>query len=82
MGKWKELAEPVAWQCAECGGTHSLCLENRKDIPLYTALPQREWQGLTDDEITRLRHLYDPTAHWSLVAFAHAIEAKLKEKNG
>ena len=34
--------EPVAWQCAECGGTHSLCLENRKDIPLYTAPPQRQ----------------------------------------
>ena len=49
--------------------------------PLYTAPLQREWQGMTDDQITRLRHLYDPTAHWSLVAFARAIEAKLKEKN-
>jgi len=49
--------------------------------PLYTAPPQREWQGLTDEEIIRLRHLYDPTAHWSLDMFARVIEAKLKEKN-
>ena len=45
------------------------------------ALPQREWQGLTEEEIIRLRHLYDPTAHWSLDMFARAIEAKIREKN-
>ena len=77
MGKWKELAEPVAWQCAECGGTHSLCLENRKDIPLYTATPQREWQGLTDEEAELITDL-----HWDDPdMFIEAIEAKLKEKN-
>jgi hypothetical protein len=55
----------------------------------YAAPPQRdetsakaaEWVGLTDEEIIRLRHLYDPTAHWNLDMFARAIEAKLKEKN-
>ena len=48
---------------------------------LYNAPPQREWVGLTKEEIIRLRHLYDPTAHWSLDMFARAIEAKLREKN-
>jgi len=41
----------------------------------------RQWQGLTDDEIDKLRHLYDGTAGWTIERFARAIEAKLKEKN-
>ena len=82
MGKWKELAEPVAWQCAECGGTHSLCLENRKDIPLYTTPPQREWQGLTDEEILEeYRQSYGDDGNLTDVYFARAIESKLKDKN-
>jgi hypothetical protein len=45
---------------------------------LYTAPPQREWQGLTEDEAQYLFRLclgrtYDD--------FWRAIEAKLKEKN-
>ena len=43
---------------------------------LYTASPQREWQGLTAYEIQEL-HLANP--NWG--NFACAIEAKLKEKN-
>lgn len=45
----------------------------------YTAPPQREWQGLTDDEIkaTASLGIYEKP----LVDFARAIEAKLKEKN-
>ena len=46
-------------------------------IFLYTAPPQREWVGLTDDEIWQ---------EWSspkdsAIDFARTIEAKLKEKN-
>ena len=26
---------PVAWMCAECGGTDRLCPHSNKDIPLY-----------------------------------------------
>ena len=65
--------EPVAWQCAECGGTHSLCLENRKDIPLYTAPLKREWHGLTDEE----------KEHYRRLGFVgvEIIETILKEKN-
>lgn len=43
---------------------------------LYTAPPQREWQGLTDEEITTIG-----ITHQSLHQVARAIEAKLKEKN-
>ena len=42
---------------------------------LYIAPPQREWQGLTNEEVTKIA--------WSsgFLEFAEKIEAKLKEKN-
>jgi hypothetical protein len=65
--------EPVAW----------MMLEN-KLVPIYTTPPQREWQGLTNEE--RLRCFDD--VDWNKVdwcpdheQYAKAIEAKLKEKN-
>jgi hypothetical protein len=45
---------------------------------LYTSPPQREWVGLTDEEITELFCNYDGS---QFPAFARAIQAKLKEKN-
>jgi hypothetical protein len=44
--------------------------------PIYTAPPQREWQGLTDEEISELIRNTHNTG-----SFVRAIEAKLKEKN-
>jgi hypothetical protein len=45
--------------------------------PLYSGLPQREWQGLTDEEkedvLKGSKNAYDAIER---------IEAKLKEKNG
>jgi hypothetical protein len=41
----------------------------------------REWVGLTEEEINSVRHNRDWTAHWTDTTFARAIEAKLKEKN-
>jgi hypothetical protein len=56
--------------------------------PLYTTPPaaQRQWVGLTDDEIFsvlgNLQRKYNgPLTEDSRVVFALAIEAKLKEKN-
>ena len=43
--------------------------------------PKRKWQGLTEDEINKLRHLVDWTASWSYERFAHELEQALKEKN-
>jgi hypothetical protein len=48
----------------------------------YTAPPQREWQGLTDEEILEeYRQSYGDDGNLTDVYFARAIEAKLKEKN-
>jgi len=46
------------------------------DYP-YTAPPQREWVGLTDEEITELWEAPGDSGS----EFARAIEAKIKEKN-
>jgi len=47
---------------------------------LYIAPPQREWQSLTDEEITVAWNEAPRIQLW-VNAFARAIEAKLKEKN-
>jgi hypothetical protein len=76
----EQAKDPVAWQA-----TADKC--QIQTVPakgglLPTAPPApRQWQGLTDDEIDKLRHLYDGTAGWTIERFARAIEAKLKEKN-
>jgi hypothetical protein len=92
--------EPVAWMY-EYGTDHgdavnqifwhkNLRLEKptglvRNVVPLYTAPPQREWQGLTEEEILEFeiwlddeeeKHGWNPPA--DIVKY---IEAKLKEKN-
>jgi asparagine synthetase A len=43
-------------------------------------LKQREWQGLTNDEITEIDQGLDARSY-SMFAYTRAIEAKLKEKN-
>jgi hypothetical protein len=88
--------EPVAWMY-EYGTDHgdavnqifwhkNLRLEKpdgmvRNVVPLYTAPPQREWQGLTDEEIRQgNRESWVTIQAWqSAVWWA---EEKLKEKNG
>ena len=52
--------------------------------PLYTAPPQREWQGLTDEEIMKITGVTSADSDWNVVIvhkWVRAIEAKLKEKN-
>lgn len=49
---------------------------------LTTELPQRQWVGLTNDEIKRIGKLDLDSDYFGLwYDFAKAIEAKLKEKN-
>jgi hypothetical protein len=50
-------------------------------VPLYTAPPQREWQGLTDEEIKAVYGKDLEYQDGDYARFARAIEAKLKEKN-
>jgi hypothetical protein len=51
-------------------------------IPLYTAPPQREWRGLTDEEIKQIVGGWGslPIDGYTRKLFDQ-IEAKLKEKN-
>ena len=53
--------------------------------PLYTAPPKREWVGLTEPELHEINPTWPaPGQQWDyedVLAFARAIEAKLKEKN-
>ena len=80
--------EPVAWMHNFIEGnviTHRPADIDRHPerwTPLYTATPQREWVGLTDEEINSVCYKRDWTAPWTNTTFARAIEAKLREKNG
>jgi hypothetical protein len=79
------VQEPVAWAIYDKrGGSKSLHWPNQHSpdgdatkfdaVPLYATPPQRQWVGLTFAEICELENE-------SLLRFARAIEAKLKEKN-
>ena len=92
-----EKQEPVAWVTdLEFDRETELIPARRKgqlgtngmDIPLY-AQPQREWVGLTMDEIDLLEELYAPPVHPDFtndsshcLELIRHVEAKLKEKNG
>jgi hypothetical protein len=79
--------EPVAWGVPNTRPTekarfmmllHSLdgCQYPEQLVPLYTTPPQREWQGLTDEDVWELAQ---KTPDFSETVAA--VEAKLKEKN-
>ena len=48
---------------------------------LYAAPPRREWVGLTDDEYELMAEKHVTNYFFNTLDYAHAIEAKLKEKN-
>jgi CHAD domain-containing protein len=50
---------------------------------LQKALAQREWVGLTDEEIYDFadKFLYQHGSNYGIRSFGKAVEAKLKEKN-
>jgi len=60
-----------------CGTIYKTAGDGR--VPLTAA--QRQWTGLTDEEIDGLKHMIDWTGSWSYTAFAHAIAHLLKIKN-
>jgi len=85
--------KPVAWMLTELDGTplidcgdlvvkqRPVLVSDKTDcIPLYTAPPQREWVGLTTDELEEIAEFH---FHGGLSGreFYDDIEAKLKEKN-
>ena len=67
--KYTEESCPVCgYYCLGKGGVY--CIDKPKLCGINTAPPQREWQGLTDDE-------REKATGWSV----EHIEDKLKEKN-
>ena len=65
------------WISKDYDEAHSPTMGCHNIRPLYTTPPQREWQGLTDEEkLTIVRETDNP------VDALAATEAKLKEKNG
>jgi hypothetical protein len=68
-------------------GANAICLPAEIDDAMETlrarlAQPEREWQGLTDEEILEeYRQSYGDDGNLTDVYFARAIDAKLKEKN-
>jgi hypothetical protein len=79
--------KPVAWikkdrSSIEVSIMSAEYMRNEGFEPLYTAPPQREWQGLTDEEIMEMLD-YGQYGNVPQYArnFVDAIEAKLKEKN-
>ena len=74
--------EPVAWRHTFNGDVQLNNLSplyyghHWKSEPLYTAPPQREWQGLTTAET---KALWNATK--KPTEFAEMLQAKLKEKN-
>lgn len=77
--------EPVAWW-HDRGDVVDLNVSGHGK-PLYFAPPQREWQGLTDEEIGCIIEASEITlknycSEDKQTEYAKAIEAKLREKNG
>ena len=77
-------AEPVAWMDRE-GDLYKMPEIKNWAPPhtmLYTTPPQREWVGLTDEEIEKI-WFYTASVKGGpfFLRFAKAIEAKLKERN-
>lgn len=63
---------------AGCGTIYKTGGEGR--VPLYSA-PQREWVGLTNEEIAEIAKIWLAGNRMLPFPLARAIEAKLKEKN-
>ena len=78
--------EPVVWGMQNSFGQITDVItpdehdrvEGAYTVPLYTAPPKREWQGLTDEEVD---NLLGNMSLGSVDEDVRLIEAKLKEKN-
>ena len=79
-----ELAiEALETRLAQPDETETLkrCLFQMQEAAKALAQPEREWVGLTDEEMEYIWGI-TPEEYVDKFAFARAIEAKLKEKNG
>ena len=76
--------KPKAWMLTDDSGMRFVSVDRPHPdfVPLYTAPPRREWQGLSKEERdTAIRWAVDQEdTHFSRTV-ARAIEQALKEKN-
>jgi hypothetical protein len=56
-------------------------IERREALRARLAQPEREWQGLTDEEYEAMAENHVTNCYFDTLTYARAIEAKLKEKN-
>jgi len=87
--EWREESEQVTWmqECADFWEHYSYITERAQEKynveaemwieKLRAASPKKEWVGLTDETYWEM-WVESPS---DVLRFAHAIEAKLKEKN-
>ena len=79
----KQQAEPVAWNA----GVPPMWPQQKEGETFsvaYTAPPQREWVGLTDEEMSDIVADIDVDFGdllWKVVCLTKIIEATLKERN-
>ena len=76
-----EKQEPVAWMSDSDVGFKKSEFGSYPCVPLYTSLPQRQWVGLTDDEVDSLVIMKRDGAYLNVIDTIREAEAKLKEKN-
>jgi hypothetical protein len=78
----KPEQEPVGRFAKFSNGIWKEVTDGSAGQPLYTVSPQREWQGLTDEEAKKTFEAHNCVISADLAGIlARAIEAKLKEKN-
>jgi hypothetical protein len=87
INKFGQVFNPAEGQCYIRWKMRDKLSAEEVPMPLYTAPPQREWQGLTDEEIGAVIAdcnitLLNYCSEDKQTEYARAIEAKLKEKNG
>jgi hypothetical protein len=79
--KTQHELEPVAWTVrgliTDFSRDFSAYQTKTYTVPLYTAPPQREWVGLTDEELLDLADM----AYANDLELLQTLQAKLKEKN-
>ena len=81
--KYTEAICPVCgYYCLGKGGVN--CIDKPKLCGIDTAPPQREWVGLTDDELHALHFELKVQTMGGIntLGMYRILEAKLKEKNG
>ena len=84
----EEQPEPIAWMVYSLDGQSwgitdnpMSFSENQRALPLWAGPFEREWVGLTDEDLKPLCNQWKIMYGGYVDDFARAIEAKLKEKN-